>query len=363
MYRSYDPAIGRMNGVDPMVDKYASMTPYNYSMNDPIYYNDPSGAEYEWASMGGCGCWKDEGPQDAHAGGHSRGGNNGPSGIGTYYFGGLRFVVDWDSGITSVDYGSDSNQMPYTFFPNDMVVIRPGDGYGEIFAALDLWDAGIGSVWGNQRGSSSHYRALSNEITQAVHSAGQDFAENPFGGGLLAFVSGGGLMGVGGLVGKAALSRRVMSTLFDASSQLAVSLASGSNIKSSIGQINITSLSLSFVSPSMKFNTMVRNGMLSTAFAATLDGNSRNIINGGRSITDVLISGGIGGIFSGLNSVSRSVAAASLWSGRSLLSNGFSPSTTAFRATAFTWASSKGISILSVGMADITSDFYGNSGN
>ncbi|MCB9236343.1 MAG: hypothetical protein H6580_00275 [Flammeovirgaceae bacterium] len=71
MYRSYDPAIGRMSGVDPMVDKYASMTPYNYSMNDPIYYNDPSGAEYEWASMGGCGCWRDKGPQDG--GGQSNG--------------------------------------------------------------------------------------------------------------------------------------------------------------------------------------------------------------------------------------------------------------------------------------------------
>ncbi|MCB9236357.1 MAG: hypothetical protein H6580_00350 [Flammeovirgaceae bacterium] len=70
-YRGYDPAIGRMSGVDPMVNKYASMTPYNYSMNDPIYYNDPTGAEYEWASMGGCGCWRDKGPQDG--GGQSNG--------------------------------------------------------------------------------------------------------------------------------------------------------------------------------------------------------------------------------------------------------------------------------------------------
>ena len=71
LFRSYDPTIGRMSGVDPMVDKYASMTPYNYSMNDPIYYNDPTGAEYEWASMGGCGCWKDKGAQDG--GGQSNG--------------------------------------------------------------------------------------------------------------------------------------------------------------------------------------------------------------------------------------------------------------------------------------------------
>ena len=44
MYRSYDPAIGRMSGVDPMVNSFASLTPYNYSFNDPVFWNDPSGA-------------------------------------------------------------------------------------------------------------------------------------------------------------------------------------------------------------------------------------------------------------------------------------------------------------------------------
>ena len=28
--RAYDPALGRMNGVDPMADKYSSLSPYNY---------------------------------------------------------------------------------------------------------------------------------------------------------------------------------------------------------------------------------------------------------------------------------------------------------------------------------------------
>ncbi|MBX2963967.1 MAG: hypothetical protein KF687_15755 [Cyclobacteriaceae bacterium] len=44
-FREYDPALGRMNAVDPMASKYASLTPYNYSFNDPVTYNDPSGAE------------------------------------------------------------------------------------------------------------------------------------------------------------------------------------------------------------------------------------------------------------------------------------------------------------------------------
>ncbi len=44
-FREYDPAIGRMNAVDPMANKYSSLTPYNYSYNNPIVFNDPSGAD------------------------------------------------------------------------------------------------------------------------------------------------------------------------------------------------------------------------------------------------------------------------------------------------------------------------------
>ncbi len=44
-YRNYDPVLGRMNGVDPMAAKYASLTPYNYSFNDPVSFTDPNGAD------------------------------------------------------------------------------------------------------------------------------------------------------------------------------------------------------------------------------------------------------------------------------------------------------------------------------
>jgi RHS repeat-associated protein len=44
-YRHYDPILGRMNGVDPMATKYASLSPYNYSFNDPVTFNDPTGAD------------------------------------------------------------------------------------------------------------------------------------------------------------------------------------------------------------------------------------------------------------------------------------------------------------------------------
>jgi RHS repeat-associated protein len=45
-YRAYDPAIGRWWQVDPLaaaVDELRSLTPYNYSYNNPIRYSDPEG--------------------------------------------------------------------------------------------------------------------------------------------------------------------------------------------------------------------------------------------------------------------------------------------------------------------------------
>ena len=44
-FRNFDPVLGRMNGVDPMADSYSPLTPYNYSFNNPISFNDPSGAD------------------------------------------------------------------------------------------------------------------------------------------------------------------------------------------------------------------------------------------------------------------------------------------------------------------------------
>jgi RHS repeat-associated protein len=49
-YRNYDPALGRMNQVDPMASKYASSTPYNYAFNSPVVLNDPQGDDAWYTS-------------------------------------------------------------------------------------------------------------------------------------------------------------------------------------------------------------------------------------------------------------------------------------------------------------------------
>ena len=45
MFRGYDAQVGRFHQVDPMADEYSSWSPYTFSFNDPVFWNDPMGLE------------------------------------------------------------------------------------------------------------------------------------------------------------------------------------------------------------------------------------------------------------------------------------------------------------------------------
>jgi len=44
-FRGYDPALGRFHQVDPQATTYSSLSGYHYSFNNPVMFNDPTGAD------------------------------------------------------------------------------------------------------------------------------------------------------------------------------------------------------------------------------------------------------------------------------------------------------------------------------
>ncbi|HMT97613.1 MAG TPA: RHS repeat-associated core domain-containing protein [Ferruginibacter sp.] len=68
--RNYDPQIGRFNCIDILAEQYFALTPYQFGFNNPVYFNDPTGAltkaEFEnllqvlWGNTNG-GHWSADG--------------------------------------------------------------------------------------------------------------------------------------------------------------------------------------------------------------------------------------------------------------------------------------------------------------
>ncbi|MDL2262454.1 RHS repeat-associated core domain-containing protein [Bacteroidales bacterium OttesenSCG-928-I21] len=49
VWRSYDPATGRFTTMDPLAEKYYSISPYVYCVNNPLRFVDPDGMDY-WST-------------------------------------------------------------------------------------------------------------------------------------------------------------------------------------------------------------------------------------------------------------------------------------------------------------------------
>ena len=128
-YRNYDPALGRMNQVDPLASKYAGITPYNYAFNSPTVYSDPMGDDPYYIptwlyNLGmamlssGPGRIQDSGNAGGPAGGFSGGGGSfgggGGSGDGYGYGGafdrGNFFSPGWYPGRGSLSSGAFARQ-------------------------------------------------------------------------------------------------------------------------------------------------------------------------------------------------------------------------------------------------------------
>src|SRR4030095_8603711 len=50
--RYYDSRIGRWGQVEPLLNKYVNVTPYNYSLNNPLVLTDPSGKDPNREQLG-----------------------------------------------------------------------------------------------------------------------------------------------------------------------------------------------------------------------------------------------------------------------------------------------------------------------
>ncbi|MBS1746930.1 MAG: hypothetical protein JST21_12235 [Bacteroidetes bacterium] len=54
-FRQYDAQIGRFTGVDALSEKTIAQSPYQFAINNPIIFNDPSGGAMKQYNENNCG--------------------------------------------------------------------------------------------------------------------------------------------------------------------------------------------------------------------------------------------------------------------------------------------------------------------
>jgi len=143
-YRHFDPILGRMNGVDPMADKYSSLTPYNYSFNSPTMHTDASGADPDFEPN----YWVEESMQRRAA--RSRGGAIDMDFSSRNQFSGLIRSFGVSLGEQRAMGGFSNSYNGYYQMPL-------GEALQTIHDATELTDAQFAAKWGQQISVSQFY--------------------------------------------------------------------------------------------------------------------------------------------------------------------------------------------------------------
>jgi hypothetical protein len=148
------------------------------------------------------------------------GGGGGGSGGGAYYnsmmggYGVAGAGMDPNFSVLNTFYphfASSGNSFGNNIqsFVNEIngLVLLMADGKTPILSPVTIQEARTNNLFLQARIDSyhianqmslSHFQTMNNPLVQAMHTGSREFAAHPFGGGLLAFVSGGGLFGAGG---------------------------------------------------------------------------------------------------------------------------------------------------------------------
>lgn len=202
-YRNYDPVLGRMNQIDPLAAKYASLTPYNFSFNDPVTFTDPSGASpldnleslirRLWNEVpidGGGAGWSEGG---GFTGGY---GNEVAAYIGSDYntqFGSWSHTAHTSYGAFVSAYHNATG----TLLLNSVTITAGNGTYdGEPYTNPNWLNSRIDWAQDILSHSFKFWQTMSNPLVREIHQGQTDFVENPWGGGLMAFLTGGPMIGV-----------------------------------------------------------------------------------------------------------------------------------------------------------------------